>query len=716
MKENIIIKKDDIFLTKKLIILNSKLNEYTQNNNKYKLLSYFEEIISYKNGIYLIYINRKNIHKILYEEQECINIENKDENTNLNFLFYLCLLINNDKNIINYQYSFEYINNIFIKNKEEKKNFKKIIIAKIIFDLIYNYKNSDKYNEMTDEKKLNIIEKQNLDIIKNINNINELNLDLDENKLKEKNIDLIYIDIIKALFLKNDFKNIENIEQILNQLDLELINITANMLDELLKILNDDFLKEYNIEDIEDLFNINKINFYFILFKYIIKNSIIIYQIPFLLKIKKIIINLINNKLDEFSNFNFNEEINRTNNKIEYVLERTTDSEYYSIKLQLKYVKEYYQNFFFESKEDDIKKIEDILKNNKLCGIKKEYLMDYKNAQKFNERYNLLKYLFEQKSGGIEISKIKLKNEWENLENIIKQKNFEQMNVNDIIIMNYYLKYNEELFINIFDRDIYKCLIDKIQNINNNNPLLVNSISTNNLDSNKTILPENDEDEDEDEDNKKHISYFSQNYSHSKGDNETESKDGKKEENKVELNYPILEFNKIIGRHKNSSESIKEINNQIIVSCGTDNNIIIYENQFETKQEINCKAWINNIEDFDCIDFIKYKIIIGTKDLLLTKNLITNKEDKIEFEESKMKLHYFFKVKNENNKNNSLFFLCKENEVSSLKYLTSKIIIPEKNKILEGFYKEGIQIDKTLFAFTSNKIVIMEKIKLLFII
>ena len=95
-----------------------------------------------------------------------------------------------------------------------------------------------------------------MNIIKNnINIINKLNFDLDENNLKEKNIDIIYTDIIKALFLKNNFNNIENIEQILNQLELETINITDDMLTELLKILNNDFIKRHTIEDINDLFN-----------------------------------------------------------------------------------------------------------------------------------------------------------------------------------------------------------------------------------------------------------------------------------------------------------------------------------------------------------------------------------------------------------------------------------------------------------------------------
>ena len=215
------------------------------------------------------------------------------------------------------------------------------------------------------------------------------------------------------------------------------------------------------------------------------------YQIPFVLKTKKIIINVIKNKLDEFSNFNVNKEVN---DKIEYVLAKIADSKYYYTKIKLKYIVEYNKTFLFESKEDDIKIIEDNLKSNKLYKIEK-YLTCYENAKKFNERFSLIKYLFEQKSKNIEYSNIELKNEWENLEQKIKKKKFEEIPSNDIMIINNFLKYNEELFINIFNKDIYKCLITKIQNINNNNHSR-NSISTNvSLDNNNKKSLDDEESE-----------------------------------------------------------------------------------------------------------------------------------------------------------------------------------------------------------------------------
>ena len=45
-----------------------------------------------------------------------------------------------------------------------------------------------------------------------------------------------------------------------------------------------EYLKEFIIKDYDDLFNNKIINFYFLLFRYVIKDDYYIYQIPFLLE------------------------------------------------------------------------------------------------------------------------------------------------------------------------------------------------------------------------------------------------------------------------------------------------------------------------------------------------------------------------------------------------------------------------------------------------
>ena len=78
----------------------------------------------------------------------------------------------------------------------------------------------------------------------------------------------------------------------------------------------------------DDLLNIKKINFYYIFFKYVLKNQIYINQIPFLLKIKKRILTFIK------FNYNISSKINKINEpirkeKIEFVLKFFLDLYYY---------------------------------------------------------------------------------------------------------------------------------------------------------------------------------------------------------------------------------------------------------------------------------------------------------------------------------------------------------------------------------------------------
>ena len=66
------------------------------------------------------------------------------------------------------------------------------------------------------------------------------------------------------------------------------------MLNYLINILNkEDIINNYGIFEMDDLLNGKKINFYYIFFKYILKNDIYIYQIPFFLKNKKNLIQII---------------------------------------------------------------------------------------------------------------------------------------------------------------------------------------------------------------------------------------------------------------------------------------------------------------------------------------------------------------------------------------------------------------------------------------
>ena len=84
-----------------------------------------------------IYHYRNIIHSILYESDETININNFKLKFDFVELFYLDLLITENEEIINYEYSFDTLNNYIIKMKNFKgiNNFYKIVGNKILLDL-----------------------------------------------------------------------------------------------------------------------------------------------------------------------------------------------------------------------------------------------------------------------------------------------------------------------------------------------------------------------------------------------------------------------------------------------------------------------------------------------------------------------------------------------------------------------------------------------------
>ena len=129
----------------------------------------------------------------------------------------------------------------------------------------------------------------------------------------------------------------------MNQLDLENIDINEFMFNKLSKILEDEkYIEKYKISNInDDLFNEKKINFHYILLKYILKNSIFIYQFKLFFKTHIFIIkNLRKIKL---------EEENELKDKIDFVIEHYVDLKFY------RNIKEKEENGKNEKNEDNEK-------------------------------------------------------------------------------------------------------------------------------------------------------------------------------------------------------------------------------------------------------------------------------------------------------------------------------------------------------------------------
>ena len=336
--------------------LNAKLNlcyystlaqpeENDTNYNKnpiFKLLSNYEDIQSIlkfvdKDIIKFLYFNRFKVDKILYDSEEVIPI-NKEEKE-LNFYFYLSLLIEENVNVVNYSYPIKLIKNLNNQQtKEKSRKIRRIILAKLIIELIINYEQNE--NEENEDNKfdedLKKMKEYNLGIIKD-NIIAFEDFKLKEEEVLTKKIDDIYAEIIKFLIIKKQLNDSDKTDNLIKEIDLPSINLTKVMFDEISKILNKDYLKEYIIDNYEDIFEIKKINFYYLLLRYILKCRLYIYQIPFLLEARNKIQKIIAKNIDKF-NTSLKQKKD-FKDKIEYVLKYFIEFNYYNNK-SIKVIKE----------------------------------------------------------------------------------------------------------------------------------------------------------------------------------------------------------------------------------------------------------------------------------------------------------------------------------------------------------------------------------------
>ena len=291
----------------------------------FKLINNFSEINTLLNNnsdkFKFIYFNKTKIKQILYDcEKEIIIDSDKIENTLYN-LFYLSLLVTENKEIINYKYSIDYIKQLNEFNERNNLKLKKIISSKIILDLIDYFVGFEEYNEDFESSFINI-KNNNINIIKENNNILDL-YNLKDKDFINKSIDEIYSDIIKTLLHK--YKNYNYMYDVIEELDLEKIDITNSIFKEISKILsNDKNIIEKRIKDINDFLNEDKIEFYYILLKFILKNPIYIYQIPFLIDTRKFILKNMNSLK---GGGNIEKE------KLEYLINTLTGSKYYKINI-----------------------------------------------------------------------------------------------------------------------------------------------------------------------------------------------------------------------------------------------------------------------------------------------------------------------------------------------------------------------------------------------
>ena len=92
-----------------------------------------------QNILKFFFSNKTSIHKFLYDNDKSININQEILKHKFSSYFYLVLLIQGDPEIINYKYEIEIIQDF--DNQKSKGIFYDVLKAKIIMELIENYKN-----------------------------------------------------------------------------------------------------------------------------------------------------------------------------------------------------------------------------------------------------------------------------------------------------------------------------------------------------------------------------------------------------------------------------------------------------------------------------------------------------------------------------------------------------------------------------------------------
>ena len=345
--------------------------------------------------LYFLYFNMGIIEKILYNIDEVIYFDFNDETNNfflkinkeeieieqkneIAFLFYISLLIKYNKNLLNFSFSIDLINRINLINNsiDESNIYKKLLISKIILELINYYKSNQIFEEKKSTEEIEVL--NNKLIESDIHYFEDLGFEITQKDLKLKNIDIIYAKIINILLKlkKLTYKIIE-------ELDLENINITLSMLNEIsILFSNESFINEYKLNTFDDLFDFKKVDFYYILFKYILKNSIYIYYIDFLNQTRKTIIDLIKN---QYLSNNYSRKIDKNlKDKVDYIIKFFVNSEYF-----MKYIKLSDSNLNSNlSDNEEINQSNNFkpLENQSYLEKKEESQREFSNFQSTDER------------------------------------------------------------------------------------------------------------------------------------------------------------------------------------------------------------------------------------------------------------------------------------------------------------------------------------------
>ena len=311
-----------------------------KNENNKKIINPFYELINNKDNITSIlkgrdlnvleylYLNRHKIHQILYDSDSTITI-NEEMLKEYTDYYYLYYLINYQSVLINFKYNFQIVQDAYDKQIISKGIIKRIIMSKIVITIIDNFLEEEEDNEIID-KCMNLKTKCIEYINNNKQELNKYQKDLDLDNLEKRDvfIENIYSDIIYTLIINN---KLNQSEEILNELEIKKIRLNKSIFDSINNAFSEENINNYEISEYNDFFNQDKINFYFILFGYILKCSDYIIYIPFLSKMKEKILQKVKENLDDLYNyFEFNRKKNDNSiTKLKQVLNYFIELNYY---------------------------------------------------------------------------------------------------------------------------------------------------------------------------------------------------------------------------------------------------------------------------------------------------------------------------------------------------------------------------------------------------
>ena len=140
------------------------------------------------------------------------------------------------------------------------------------------------------------------------------------------------------------------------------------------------------------------------------------------------------------------------------------------LKTKLKEIFMYYKEFYFESKKEDIKRIETITKNNEKGYML--YLSEYDKAKDMNLRLPIIKLIANSENRkNDEKNIIEVSENWSTLEKMIKDKKLKKMKKHHKNFLNDFIKNeeNEKILHKIFSQDQLNNLIEALKSFEREN-------------------------------------------------------------------------------------------------------------------------------------------------------------------------------------------------------------------------------------------------------